>query len=140
MVLIVIFILVEAVLEAPVSSLSLCIELILQIIVWCSMASNSVSVNKTPMAPSEFFAKIYGEKKTKSSHSDPSSSPEEIPSTTHIQPLWTPVYPSPTSLLLSHANWRASNLCWSNDSPHQLYDHLQLPPALTALSMIHVHY
>ena len=102
------------------------------------MASNTATVNKTPMAPSEFFAKIYGEKKTKSSHSDSGSSTEEGPSTTSVQPLWTPMYPSPTSLLLGRANWRNSNLCWPNESPHQLYDHLQLPSALTALSKIHI--
>jgi len=99
------------------------------------MASNTATVNKTPMTPSEFFAKIYGEKNTESPHSDSGSSAEEGPSATHIQPLWTPTYPTPTSLLLGHTNWRTSNFCWPNDSPNQLYDHLHLPPALTALSM-----
>ena len=87
---------------------------------------------KKPMSPSEFFAKIYGDK-TKDSDSNDSAADTSSASTP--QPPWSPAAVFPPPSLLFGANWPSSLWPTGESAAAQLYQHLELPPALTALSI-----
>lgn len=89
---------------------------------------------KKPMSPSEFFAKIYGDKNKDSdsndSTADASAASTPPPPTT---PWPAAVYPPPS--LLFGTNWPSSLWSAGESAATHLYQHLELPPALTALSI-----
>jgi len=94
---------------------------------------SSVTTTKKPMSPSEFFAKIYGDpEENNKTSSSPSTSIQE--STHQDDPS---VLQLPTVWPYHHPHWHPAELAAMANWTRPFYSNnpLELPPALTALSM-----
>lgn len=96
----------------------------------------AAAVKKQPMSPSEFFAKIYGDASASTEHNksaEETISLQERPQQETKEPSW-----------LYHPHWAAAAAAAASAASHPglinwssrpFYNPLQLPPALTALSI-----